>query len=103
MCHHEKMRSCDSDCVAVEAGELIIRIPKDVYGIPGLWGRYCDDLCLQIHNLKRLFFCSEEKPLKFLIEFSLEQPKGGVQFVFPPDNSTDMRVSELCVHTLSSL
>ena len=55
MCHHEKMRSCDSDCVAVKAGELIIRIPKDVYGIPGLWGRYCDDLCLQIHNLKRLF------------------------------------------------
>ena len=50
MCHHEKMRSCDSDCVAVKAGELIIRIPKDVYGIPGLWGSYCDDLCLQIHN-----------------------------------------------------
>ena len=80
MCHHDKVRSCDSDCVAVKAGELIIRIPKDVYGIPGLWGRYCDDLCLQIHNLKHLFFFRGEAT-EISHKVFLEQLKGGVATV----------------------
>lgn len=33
-CHHSKVRSCDSDC-SCNAGELIIKIPKDTYGSLG--------------------------------------------------------------------
>ena len=53
----EHIRSCDSDCVAVKAGELIIRIPKDVYGIPGLWGSTVMTCAFKFTTeLKHLFF-----------------------------------------------
>lgn len=60
-CHQEAVRSCDNECVAT-GGELIVKIPKDVYSTPGL---------------------NDWKPLQISIDFSLEQPKGGVQFVVP--------------------
>lgn len=31
---------------------------------------------------------TENKPLKIVIEFSLEKPQGGVQFVLPSDGAT---------------
>ena len=34
----------------------------------------------------------ENKPLKVTVDFSLEQPKGGVQFVIPPGTTTDSQV-----------
>ena len=37
----------------------------------------------------------ENKPLKVMVEFSLEQPKGGVHFVIPPGTSTDTLVRYL--------
>ena len=36
-CHQEAVRSCDNECVAT-GGELIVKIPKDVYSTPGLNG-----------------------------------------------------------------
>ena len=36
----------------------------------------------------------EGKPLRVMIEFSLEQPRGGVQFVIPPGSSPEAMVSE---------
>ena len=38
----------------------------------------------------------EGKPLRIMIEFSLEQPRGGVQFVIPPGSSPEAMVS-VCV------
>ena len=35
-CHNAKVRSCDTDCTA-NAGELIVKIPRDVYSTIG-WG-----------------------------------------------------------------
>ena len=35
MCHHEKVRQCDSDCIA-NSGELTVKIPKDTYSTPGM-------------------------------------------------------------------
>ena len=35
-----------------------------------------------------MYIFAENKPLKVLIEFSLEKPQGGVQFVLPPDGAT---------------
>ena len=37
----------------------------------------------------------ENKPLKVMVEFSLEQPKGGVHFVIPPGSASDSPVSEI--------
>ena len=36
-CHIAKIKSCDSDCTS-NAGELIVKIPKDVYNNVG-WGK----------------------------------------------------------------
>ena len=36
----------------------------------------------------------EGKPLRVMIEFSLEQPRGGVQFVIPPGSSPEAMVGE---------
>ena len=45
---------------------------------------------LQYANAIYIYICvfAENKPLKVLIEFSLEKPQGGVQFVLPPDGTT---------------
>ena len=44
-------------------------------------------------------FTVENKPLKVLIEFSLENPKGGVQFVLPPEGTSQDAMVGI-VHTL---
>ena len=44
-------------------------------------------------------FSVENKPLKVLIEFSLENPKGGVQFVLPPEGTSQDAMVRI-VHTL---
>ena len=36
----------------------------------------------------------EYKPMKVMVEFSLEQPKGGIHFVIPPGSTTDTLVSD---------
>lgn len=66
-CHSDAIWSCDSD--ASNNGELIIKIPRNTY-----------DLSMILDG----------NPLKIMIEFSLEQPKGGVQFVC--DTSKDTHV-----------
>ncbi|KAL5486751.1 hypothetical protein EMCRGX_G019270 [Ephydatia muelleri] len=68
LCHYDCIQSCDSDLQAT-AGELVIKIPRDV-----------------LDNLA----WSEGRYVKIFIEFSLEQPKGGVQFVVPPGTTPDI-------------
>lgn len=54
----------------------------------------CTCTCILLYHNYSLFSPSvcytfaENKPLKVLIEFSLEKPQGGVQFVLPPDGAT---------------
>lgn len=67
--HYESVQSCDSDMLST-AGELVIKIPRDV-----------------LDSFSR----SDGRYLKVFIEFSLEQPKGGVQFVIPPGATPDMQ------------
>ena len=43
----------------------------------------CFRLCVLLMDF--VFNIAENKPIKVLIEFSLEKPQGGVQFVLPPD------------------
>lgn len=86
MCHNEKVRLCDSDCTA-NSGELTVKIPKDTYSTPGMG----ETLVITSYKLELkpwYLMYTENKPLKIVIEFSLEKPQGGVQFVLPPDGAT---------------
>ena len=40
----------------------------------------------------------ENKPVKVMVEFSLEQPKGGVHFVIPPGTTPDNLVRCTCMY-----
>ena len=42
----------------------------------------------------------ENKPVKVMVEFSLEQPKGGVHFVIPPGTSPDNLVRCTCMYMI---
>ena len=112
-CHYDAVQSCDSDCTP-SAGELVIKISKACYDSMGAFGEFSLSLSLppslppslspplplcQLSNSCSHAAVLEGKPLKVLIEFSLEQPKGGVQFVIPPSASTDNSVyNTLYVH-----
>jgi transcription initiation factor TFIID subunit 2 len=59
---YEAVMSCDGDCVS-GGGELIVRVPRDVYkDYPS-------------------FVIGDPPTVKVTIDFSLEKPSGGVQFV----------------------
>ena len=52
-------------------------------------------------DLSAYVISAENKPLKVLIEFSLENPLGGVQFVFPPEGTgQDAMVSNDAIEQL---
>ncbi len=90
------------------AGELIVKIPKDAYS-SAYWGEttkyihypeippkyvFLNSMCLFLIKVPSLSYL-EVQPIKVQIEFSLEQPKGGVRFVIPSPGTPENMVLHL--------